>query len=198
MRKSISLLLILLAAFISFKSHAKSLESDLVGTWVGDVIVVSEDNLSGYITPVVAFNENEKGSYSFLINTTYTIDSQTSIEIRIAGNIPGKWLLDQDNNIVLALNKNKFVMNITDKCFKIKSKDKEVAQLLEEYKPILTNDLSKIKDTILESIPEERIFSNPIVKKSKLYLTLEDGSTMTLTRGKSKKSSIPNNKREWQ
>lgn len=198
MRKSISLLLILLAVFISFKSHAKSLESDLVGTWVGDVIVVSEDNLSGYITPVVAFNENEKGSYSFLINTTYTIDSQTSIEIRIAGNIPGKWLLDQDNNIVLALNKNKFVMNITDKCFKIKSKDKEVAQLLEEYKPILTNDLSKIKDTILESIPEERIFSNPIVKKSKLYLTLEDGSTMTLTRGKSKKSSIPNNKREWQ
>ena len=198
MRKSISLLLILFVAFVSLKTHAKSLESNLVGTWVGDVIVVSEDNLSGYITPVVAFNENKNGSYSFLINTTYTIDTNTSIEILIAGNIPGKWMLDEDDNIVLSLNKERFVMNITDKCFKINSKDNEVAQLLEEYKPILINDLSKIKDTVLESIPEKRTFSNPTIKKSKLYLTTEDGSTMTFTRGRSKKASIPNNKREWQ
>ena len=67
-----SLFILLIVAISSI--NASAYNSKLLNTWVGDVILMNENGITGYVTPVISFKDDNTGSYSFLINANFKID----------------------------------------------------------------------------------------------------------------------------
>lgn len=178
------LFVLLLSAIYSINASAN--HSKFINTWVGYAIPLNESDIIGFVTPVIALKNDNTGSYSFLINANFKIDNKTSIDIKLAGNIPYKWALDENNILVMHLDKDKFYMNITDKCFKINTYDDNVEAIFELYKDGLIKNLNNTKQVIFDGLPEYIEWTNAHVKKSKLYLTDNNGTTSIFTRGKTK------------
>ena len=100
------LFVLLLSAIYSINASAN--HSKFINTWVGYAIPLNESDIIGFVTPVIALKNDNTGSYSFLIDANFKIDNKTSIDIKLAGNIPYKWTLDENNILVMHLDKDKF------------------------------------------------------------------------------------------
>lgn len=182
-----SLFILLIVAISSI--NASAYNSKLLNTWVGDVILMNENGITGYVTPVISFKDDNTGSYSFLINANFKIDNKSSIDIKLAGNIPYTWNIDENNTLVMHLDKDKFYMNITDKCLKINTYNNDIETIFNLYKDELIRNLNITKESLYNGLPEYIEWTNANIKKSKLYLTDSTGKTSTFTRGKTKKKN---------
>ena len=181
------LFVLLLSAIYSINASAN--HSKFINTWVGYAIPLNESDIIGFVTPVIALKNDNTGSYSFLINANFKIDNKTSIDIKLAGNIPYKWTLDENNILVMHLDKDKFYMNITDKCLKINTYNNDIETIFNLYKDELIRNLNITKESLYNGLPEYIEWTNANIKKSKLYLTDSTGKTSTFTRGKTKKKN---------
>ncbi|MBO5271360.1 MAG: hypothetical protein J6B30_00860 [Muribaculaceae bacterium] len=195
MKKSITIFTLILISLISFNSYAQS--SKLIGTWVGEKINLppNENGIqySGYVTPVIALNNNENGAYCFYFYMTIPLDNRSTIEVKLAGNVPGEWSYSNET-IYITLNKDKFQMNISEKCLVLKSNDRAIKQTFEENKAELIDMLYTLKNSFIEALPTYNVWSNVSLSKNKLTLTEEDGRVITYTRGKSKATDKSNSK----
>lgn len=192
MKKSISIFVLLLAAFLSVNTSAQTkhdiLKAKLTGTWVSDKIPLTDDGLSGFMTPVLAFKNDQSGSYSFKITAKINLDdySTSYIEVTMAGNAPMKWTLDESNILHVYIDREKFHMNISEKCFKVNNNDPVAKEYLESNKNELINMLYNFKDKMVDILPETASWSDISIKGARLKMTDNDGVEVSLTRGYSK------------
>lgn len=182
MKKSIFIIAIFIMALMSTNASAQT--SNLIGAWVGDSEIINDNDMNGYVTPVITLKENNVGSFSFYYSATCVIDNQTSIEVTLAGNVPGTWSYS-NNTLTMDINKSAFCMNISDKCFKIKSTDPEIRNDISTYKAALTEGLQEIKTIIYDALPYSITWTNVTMSNGKLFLTDSSGNVIKYTRGKS-------------
>lgn len=192
MRKSFSFLTMLLVAFLSIcataQSSAQSINSKLVSTWVGDKISLDDEGLTGFMTPVMAFKADGSGSYSFKITANIDIEGTESSKIRVsmAGNTPCTWTLDDEGVLHAYFDREKFHMNISEKCFEVEPNDKEAAEYLKTYKNELIQILENFKTEMVEILPDYSTWTDISIVGAKLYMTDCDGIKQTFTRGYTK------------
>ncbi len=192
MKKSISIIVLLLVAFLSANTSAQSkhdiLKANLTGTWVSDKIPLTDDGLSGFMTPVLAFKNDQSGSYSFKITAKINLDdySNSYIEVTMAGNAPLKWTLDESNVLHAYIDREKYHMNISEKCFKVNNNDPVAKEYLENNKNELINMLYDFRDKMVDILPETASWSDISTKGARLKMTDNDGVEISLTRGYSK------------
>lgn len=192
MRKSVSFFAMLLVAFMSICATAQtttqSINSKLISTWVGDKISLDDVGLTGFMTPVLSFKADGSGSYSFKITANINIESSESsiIKVSMAGNAPYTWTLDDEGVLHAYFNREKFHMNISEKCFEVNPKDKAAIEYLNTYKDELMQILENFKKEMIEILPDYSTWTDISIVGAKLQMTDCDGVEQTFTRGYSK------------
>ena len=183
MKKSISIVTMLLLAFVSFSISAQS----IVGSWEGLSSRSGEkpgEPMKGNMQFVVTFNPDETGIQSFDGNASANIDQSTELKIRLRGKFAFTWV-QEGSNVTIKMDTSQLELNLTENDLEIVSKDPNIQAMMNAYKPQMIQMFhSQFKSALGTSFSKNSTWTNVKIEGDKMRITDEDGLNLTLTRVK--------------
>ena len=170
MKKSISIIALLVVALFSFNASAQS--SNLIGTWMGDKDVQSNPSLVMEMTPTLTFHTNNSGYIGGLISYLLPIDEETSFSCNLKFTAKMNWTYNNSTIYISVMTESS---NISFNEFKMVPSNTPAARLMEKHIPEFKKlIMEEFKMSASKMIPKETTFKNVKISGNTMYLTDED------------------------
>lgn len=182
MKKSISIVTMLLLAFVSFSISAQS----IVGSWEGKVTRHEEtpdSPLKGEIKFFQTFNADMTGVLKFDGTANGKIDQNTQLKINLRGSIPFTWT-KEGSTITMEINSSQLNIDLTQNDIEFICSDPNVAAMMNAYKPQMVQMMrNQLKSSMATSFSETSTWTNVKINGDTMYIT-DGGVDYKLTRVK--------------
>lgn len=151
MKKSFSIITMLLIAFIAFNVTAQTY--DIIGTWEGKS-VKDENNsnkpMKGELSFIQTFNADSSGFLNFIGNLSGNIDPNTQLKINLKGKCPFSWTIN-DSTIIMKLDSSNFEVVLTENDIEFICNDLQTQALMNAYKPQMVQMFNQQSKSLISS-----------------------------------------------
>lgn len=150
MKKSFSIITILLVAFIAFNVTAQSY--DIIGTWKGKSVKDENSNnpMKGELNFIQTFNADNSGFLNFIGNLSGNIDPNTQLKINLKGKCPFSWTIN-DSTIIMKLDSSNFEVELTENDIEFICNDPQTQALMNSYKPQMVQMFNQQSKSVISS-----------------------------------------------
>ena len=180
MKKAISIVIMLLLAFVSFNVSAQS----IVGSWEGRSTRTKEspnNPITGEIKFFQTFNADMTGVLKFDGVANGKIDQNAQLKINLRGSIPFTWT-KEGSTITMKINSSQLNIDLTQNDIKFICSDPNVAAMMNAYKPQMVQMMrNQLKSSMATSFSETSTWTNVKINGDTMYIT-DGGVDYKLTR----------------
>ena len=180
MKKSTSIVIMLLLAFVSFNISAQS----IIGSWEGKTIRpndTSNNSIVGEIKFFQTFNADMTGVLKFDGVANGKIDQNSQLKINLRGSIPFTWA-KEGSTITMKINSSQLNIDLTQNDIEFICNDPNVAAMMNAYKPQMVQMMrNQLKSSMATSFSETSTWTNVKINGDTMYIT-DGGVDYKLTR----------------
>ena len=180
MKKSFSIILMLLLAFVSFNISAQS----IIGSWEGKTTRpndTSNNSIVGEIKFFQTFNADMTGVLKFDGVANGKIDQNAQLKINLRGSIPFTWTKD-NSTVKMRINSSQLNIELTENDLEFICNDPNMAALMNAYKPQMVQMMqNQLKTSLGTSFSETSVWTNVKIEGNTMYIT-DGGVDYKLTR----------------